>query len=72
MAAVCWVCEGDVSASCCFCGRNVCKDHASKLPFVLTMYMGANQTPKAVIVADAIWCGICRPQGEPIAMPEFY
>jgi hypothetical protein len=50
----------------------ICKDHASKLPYILTMYVGANETPKAVIVADAIWCGICRPQGEPVAMPEFY
>jgi hypothetical protein len=72
MAAVCWVCEGDTHATCRFCGRNVCKDHASKLPFILTMYVGANNTPKAVIVADAVWCGICRPQGEPVAMPEFY
>ena len=72
MAAVCWVCGGDVSATCRFCGRNVCKDHASKMPFILTIYVGANQTPKAVIVSDAIWCGICHPQGEPLAMPEFY
>jgi hypothetical protein len=50
----------------------VCKDHASKLPFFLTVYVGANQTPKAIVVADAIWCGICRPQPEPIPMPEIY
>jgi hypothetical protein len=72
MAAVCWVCEGDASATCRFCGRMICKDHASKLPFILTMYVGENETPKAVIVADAIWCGICHPQGQPVPMPEFY
>ncbi len=72
MAAKCWVCDGDVHASCRFCGRLVCKDHASKMPFLLSVYVGSKQIPKAVVVADTIWCGICRPQGEPIEMPELY
>lgn len=72
MSAACWVCDGSANASCRFCGRFVCRDHASKMPFILTIYVGANETPKAVVVTDAIWCGICSPQGEPIAMPEFY
>ncbi|MDZ4765229.1 MAG: hypothetical protein SGI73_11820 [Chloroflexota bacterium] len=42
------------------------------MPFILTMYVGDKQTLKAVIVADAIWCGLCRPQGDPIEMHEFY
>lgn len=50
----------------------VCKDHASKLPFTYTIFVGANNTPKALIVADAIWCGICRPLSEPIELPELY
>jgi hypothetical protein len=72
MSATCWVCDRPANASCRFCGRFICKDHASKMPFILTMYVGARNTPKAVIVADAIWCGLCRPQGEPIEMPEYY
>lgn len=72
MAAKCWVCEGDPHASCRFCGRFVCKEHASKMPTFLAVYVGANQTPKAIVVADAIWCGVCRPQPEPIEMPEMY
>lgn len=42
------------------------------MPFIQTIYVGANNTPKAVVVADVIWCGICRPQTEPIELPEFY
>ncbi len=72
MGAKCWVCDADPHASCRFCGRFVCKDHASKLPTFLAVYVGANQTPKAIVVADAIWCGVCRPQPEPIEMPEMY
>jgi len=71
-SAACWVCDGPVNATCRFCGRMVCKDHASKLPFTYTIYVGANSTPKALIVADAIWCGICRPLNEPVELPELY
>lgn len=68
----CWVCEEAPHASCRFCGRFICKDHASKLPFFMAVYIGSNQVPKVIVVADAIWCGICRPQPEPIEMPEIY
>jgi hypothetical protein len=72
MGAKCWECGSDAQASCRFCGRFVCKDHASKMPVFLAVYVGANQTPKAIVVADAIWCGICRPHPEPIEMPDIY
>jgi hypothetical protein len=42
------------------------------MPTFLAVYVGAKQIPKAIVVADAIWCGICRPQPEPIEMPEMY
>ncbi len=38
----------------------------------MSVYIGANNVPKVIVVADAIWCGICRPQPEPIEMPEIY
>lgn len=72
MAGVCWVCGKPAEASCRFCGRFVCKDHASKYPYFMAVYVGAANVPKAIVVADAIWCGICRPQPEPIEMPEMY
>ena len=42
------------------------------MPAVLAMYLGAQETPKAIVVADAIWCTLCEPQPQPIAMPELY
>ena len=42
------------------------------MPFILTIYVGEGQVPKAVVVADALYCGICKPQQEPIEMPEIY
>jgi hypothetical protein len=42
------------------------------MPFILTVYVGENQTPKSVVVADTLFCGICKPQPEPIEMPEIY
>lgn len=72
MSAKCWVCEEPAQASCRFCGRFVCKDHATLYPFLLTIWVGANETPKALVVADAIWCGVCRIQPQPMEMPELY
>lgn len=60
------------NAVCMFCGRLVSKDVASKRPYFMTVYVGQYDTPKAIVVADAIWCGICRPQPEPIPMKELY
>jgi hypothetical protein len=69
----CWRddCENPVQASCPFCGRFVCKEHASRRPYILAMFLGANNTPKVVPVADAIWCTECEPQ-DAIPMPELY
>jgi len=36
------------------------------------MYLGRDETPKAVVVSNVLWCGECDPQPEPIAVPEFY
>ena len=68
----CWQCEEPARGVCRFCGRAVCHEHASEMPFVLTIYVGADSTPKAVVVADALYCGQCKPQPEPIAMPELF
>ncbi|MBN1287121.1 MAG: hypothetical protein JXB47_17100 [Anaerolineae bacterium] len=68
----CWVCEEPAQAICKFCGRALCKDHVSKMPYIAAVYVGNNRTPKLVVIADTIWCGICKPQAEPIEMPEIY
>ena len=68
----CWECEEAARASCSFCGRFVCKEHAKTMPTFLVMYLGGQTTPKGLAVANVIWCGICEPQPEPIEMPEMY
>jgi hypothetical protein len=68
----CWECEQPARAACQFCGRFVCKQHAKTLPTFVAMFLGGNDTPKGLAVANAIWCGICEPQPEPIAMPELF
>lgn len=69
----CWHedCEKEAQAICAFCGRFVCKEHAGRRPNILAIFVGANDTPKIVPVADAIWCTICNPQ-DAIPMPELY
>ncbi|MGB8644347.1 MAG: hypothetical protein WCF84_03870 [Anaerolineae bacterium] len=42
------------------------------MPFITTMFVGEGNTPKAIVVADAVYCGVCKPQPEPIEMPELY
>ena len=68
----CWFCEEDARAVCSFCGRGVCRDQASKMSSFVAMFLGGNNTPKGLAVADVIWCGECQPQPEPIEMPELF
>jgi len=42
------------------------------MPYITTVYVGANNTPKAVVVGDALWCGACKPEAEPVPMPEIF
>jgi hypothetical protein len=70
---VCHKCGQPAIGICKFCGRGVCKDHYSTdFPTTLAMYLGRDETPKAVVVSNVLWCGECDPQPEPIAVPEFY
>jgi hypothetical protein len=41
-------------------------------PSILTIFVGENNVPKALAVADVIWCGECEPQEDLISMPELY
>jgi hypothetical protein len=43
-----------------------------KMPAIVTIYVGEGSVPKAVVVADTLHCGVCKPQPEPIEMPEIY
>lgn len=66
----CHRCGNDPMGICQFCGRAVCDACHGPLPFILTIFDGADGVPHAVVVADALWCGTCRPQPEPVPMPE--
>lgn len=70
---VCYECSEPAIGICRFCGRGVCKEHhTTTLPTMVAMYLGGRETPKAVVVSNVLWCGECRPQPEPIEMPEFF
>ena len=72
-AVKCFFDDNEAVGVCRFCGRAACKEHAEKrLPYISTIYVGASNTPKAVVVADALWCGHCKPEAQPVPMPEIY
>ena len=51
-----------------FCGRGVCKEHAETMPNILAIYRSKETVLKAIVVADALYCGICKPKEDPIEM----
>ncbi len=66
----CWSCEKGAVGSCRFCGRAVCKEHAKTMPFILSLYAGKGGVTKGVVVEDALHCGVCKPRGDPVELPE--
>jgi hypothetical protein len=68
----CHRCGAEPIGICPFCGRAVCEPCAAPHVFVLTIYVGEAQVPKAIAVSNALWCQTCRPHPEPIPMPELY
>ncbi|MEM7118376.1 MAG: hypothetical protein AAF614_38490 [Chloroflexota bacterium] len=69
---LCFQCDKPARGVCRFCGRAICPEHQASMPYILTLYVGKEQMPKAIVVADALFCGTCQPQPEPIEMPELY
>jgi hypothetical protein len=66
----CCRCDSTAEAVCRFCGRAVCGAHIQTLNYIVTVYQGVSkQVPKALVVADAVFCGICKPQPEPLEAP---
>ncbi len=70
----CFHCDRTARGVCRFCGRGLCKEeHMSKtMPYISAVYVGANNVPKSIVIGDALWCGVCKPQPEPVEMPEIY
>lgn len=65
---MCNQCDEQARGICQLCGRGVCSQHHSSLPSLVAIY--GQDPPRAIVVSDTLWCGICRPQPEPISMPE--
>ena len=62
----CWHCERPAHGVCSFCGRGVCKEHAKTMPNILAVYRDKANVLKAIVVSDALYCGVCKPKEEPI------
>ena len=65
----CWHCDRPAHGVCRFCGRAVCKEHVRTMPYILDIF-GQKGPPRALVVADAVWCGVCRPKEDPVDLPE--
>ena len=64
----CFFDDNEAVGVCRFCGRATCKAHAEKrMPYISTIYVGASNTPKAVVVADAL-----RPIHMPTCLFHWY
>jgi len=66
----CIYCQRTASAVCRFCGRAVCTDHIAAQPFIVELYKGDDGVQKAIVVADAVYCGKCHPREQPIPLPD--
>ena len=65
----CIRCGQEAEAVCRFCGRGVCSQHIQSMNYIITVYIGKKAIPRSLVVADAVFCGICKPQPEPLDMP---
>ena len=66
----CWHCDRPAYGTCRFCGRGVCKEHAQTLPHIEEVYRDGQGMYKALVVADALWCGVCQPREDPVELPQ--
>ena len=66
----CWHCERPAHGVCQFCGRAVCKQHAKTHPSLIDVFRNDQGAYRALVVADALFCGVCRPQEDPIDLPD--
>ncbi len=68
----CWICNKKTALGVCrFCGRGLCEDHAKFLPFILELYNSRSKASvKALVVEEALYCGVCKPRPEPVELSE--
>ena len=67
----CWICKRTALGVCRFCGRGICQDHAKFHPYILSIFRPAEaKHERALVVEDALHCGVCKPRPDPIELPE--
>ena len=66
----CWHCGRPAQAACKFCGRGVCKEHAKELPSIISIFDSKDDVKKAIVVPDAVYCGLCKPKDEPVDLKD--
>lgn len=66
----CWHCERPAHGVCRFCGRAVCREHAKTMPHIEAIFHNEETLQKALVVAEALYCGVCRPQDDPVELPQ--
>jgi hypothetical protein len=40
------------------------------MPYIVAVYRDAEGMHKALVVADALWCGECSPKEDPVDLPQ--
>lgn len=66
----CWHCERPAHGCCRFCGRALCREHVKSHPFILEVYCNREGAYRALVVGDALYCGVCQPNEDPIDLPK--
>jgi hypothetical protein len=66
----CWHCKLTAVGTCRFCGRGLCENHVGTEAYVLTLDRTVDGVSRALVVEDALYCGVCRPRPAPVELPE--
>ena len=63
----CWVCDLPAHATCRFCGRAVCREHARTMPYLLQTFQ-TSRGLEGLGVDEAVYCGVCKPKRDPVRL----
>lgn len=67
----CWICKRTALGVCRFCGRGICEEHARFHPYILSLFPSpGTKGVRALVVEDALHCGVCKPRPDPVDLPE--
>jgi hypothetical protein len=66
----CFECNRPAHGICKFCGRGVCKDHLQERVHIVSVFNGENEKAKALVTKGALYCGKCKPVGDPVDLDD--